>query len=990
MSQVAEQNETRASAAMLPDVSQVIDDIQSSSGDMGLTVAPAKADLPDGLNQTVVAVMLENPDEDTAKVLASDSAVSGPGDDLNAAPLSPVLLAADENTAPDGFHFSIEPDAFWFGGEGTEHLDQSLSADGEISADDRSGLSVENASAHWGSGGELAYTTKLASLFHDNGAGDGVGGFDKAASDGVELSHQPATDVVLLPPAATDGDFLLSAPNPTPVSAPESEWPIPNWIIQSSGTGGGSGSFGGITTTNSVVNQASSGLVINVIYDASVANAPTGFTADVQSVVNYFESHFSNPITITIDVGYGEVDGYSLGSGALGESMTYFDQVSYSQLQNALVTNLNAIGDTAAAASLPATSPVIGRWWVSTAEAEALGLTSASNNPDGYVGFNSASNIFAYNDSNGVPSGQYDFTPVVAHEISEVMGRQMFDGTNAFGTGASYDPLDLFHYSAPGVRAFTGYTGYASADGGKTSLDGFNTIRGGDFGDWASSAGNDAFNAFAKPGVVNSVTQSDLTELNLLGWKPASSASPPPTAPVVTISLAQDTGVSATDKITSNDALTGTADPNAVVKITAGSSVLGSATANPSGVWSFAPVGLADGSYTLTASETNAAGLTGSAALSFTLDTTAPVVTSDIVSGSGISGGAGILTAGQLAVFTLALTEPVVISGAPALALNDSGIAVYDPAHSTSTSLVFDYTVAAGQVTSALAVTAVNLSGASVTDIAGNTANLTGADISFPALSVNATTPVDTTTPNVVQAHAHDILSSSVSASASNGVLVGDSDANPSDVLSVSAVLGSAGNVGQPVAGAFGQLTLNADGSYTYNNTNPSAVTAAGGVTEDQFNYTVSNGHGGTADATLSVLITSPNDTYLTGSAGGTLQGGAGNYVLDGSAGNMNLTAGTQGQQWLVGGPGDLLNAGPSADTFMFSPGFGKETINNFNPNQDVIDLPQSSFPSVTALHADVQPSGTDTLIVVDANDVITLSHVAATSLHAQNFHFLV
>jgi len=333
---------------------------------------------------------------------------------------------------------------------------------------------------------------------------------------------------------------------------------------------------------------------------------------------------------------------------------------------------------------------------------------------------------------------------------------------------------------------------------------------------------------------------------------------------------------------------------------------------------------------------------------------------------------------------------PVVLTSRPALALNDDGAAVYDPSHSTSTSLVFDYTVAAGQFTSTLAVTGVNLNGATVTDIAGNSANLTGADISFPALSVDATTPVDTTTPNVVQAHAHDILSSSVSASASNGVLVGDSDANPSDVLSVSAVLGSAGNVGQPVAGAFGQLTLNADGSYTYNNTNPSAVTAAGGVTEDQFNYTVSNGHGGTADATLSVLITNPNDTYLTGSAGGTLQGGAGNYVLDGSAGNMNLTAGTQGQQWLVGGSGDVLNAGPSADTFMFSPGFGKETINNFNPNQDVIDLPQSLFPSLTALHGDIHTSGTDTLIVLDANDIITLSHVAVTSLHAQNFHFLV
>ena len=726
-------------------------------------------------------------------------------------------------------------------------------------------------------------------------------------------------------------------------------------------------------------------MVINVVYDSSVNNAPAGFVSGVQSVVNYFESHFSNPVTITIDVGYGEVMGQSLGSGALGESITYFDQVSYTQLRNALVANANAIGDSAAAASLPATSPVNGQWWVSTAEAEALGLSSASNNPDGYVGFSSSSNIFAYNE-NSIGINQYDFQAVVAHEICEVMGRQMFDGANAFGTGASYDPLDLFHYSAPGVRDFSGVTpGYASADGGKTSLDAFNTNRSGDFGDWASSAGNDAFNAFANPGVVNAITQSDLTELNLLGWDPASTTPPPPTTPVVTIALASDTGVSATDKITSHDTLTGTADPNAVVQIALGSTVLGNATASASGVWSFTPVTLAKGQYTVTASETNAAGLTGSANLAFTLDTTAPVVTSDMVSGSGITGGVGLLTAGEIAVFTLALSEPIVISGGlPALVLNDGGTALYNSSHSTSTTLAFDYTMAAGQFTNALAVTGINLNGATVTDVAGNNANLTGADTSFVNLLVDATTP------KVVSAHAHDLLGGTVSVSAARGVLIGNSDANSSDALSVSAVLGSAANVGHSVAGAFGVLALNADGSYSYSNTNPGAVTAVGGVTEDLFNYTVSNGHGGTTDATLSVLITSPSDIYRTGSAGSTLKGGSGNYVLDGSAGHINLTAGNQGQQWLVGGAGDVLNGGNSTDTFMFSPDFGKETINNFNPTRDVIDLPKSIFANFAEVQADMHAFGTSTVIVADPNDVITLSHVAVTSLHAQNFHFLV
>jgi hypothetical protein len=69
---------------------------------------------------------------------------------------------------------------------------------------------------------------------------------------------------------------------------------------------------------------------------------------------------------------------------------------------------------------------------------------------------------------------------------------------------------------------------------------------------------------------------------------------------------------------------------------------------------------------------------------------------------------------------------------------------------------------------------------------------------------------------------------------------------------------------------------------------------------------------------------------------------------------------------------------------------FGKETINNFNATQDVIDLPQSLFPNFAAVQADMHTSGANTVIVVDANDVITLSPVSITSLHASNFHFLL
>jgi class 3 adenylate cyclase len=109
-------------------------------------------------------------------------------------------------------------------------------------------------------------------------------------------------------------------------------------------------------------------------------------------------------------------------------------------------------------------------------------------------------------------------------------------------------------------------------------------------------------------------------------------------APVVKEALTSDTGSSSTDKITSKPGLTGSGDPNAVVHFTVdGTAIAGTATANASGAWSYTPTGLADGSHTIVASETDAAGNTGTATLAFTLDTTPPAVTESLVSDTGSS-----------------------------------------------------------------------------------------------------------------------------------------------------------------------------------------------------------------------------------------------------------------------------------------------------------------------------------------------------------------
>src|SRR5204862_460019 len=60
-------------------------------------------------------------------------------------------------------------------------------------------------------------------------------------------------------------------------------------------------------------------------------------------------------------------------------------------------------------------------------------------------------------------------------------------------------------------------------------------------------------------------------------------------APSVSESLASDTGDTSSDKITKNDALSGTAEAGRVVTLTEGTATLGTPTANPVGVWSFTP-----------------------------------------------------------------------------------------------------------------------------------------------------------------------------------------------------------------------------------------------------------------------------------------------------------------------------------------------------------------------------------------------------------------
>jgi VCBS repeat-containing protein len=89
-------------------------------------------------------------------------------------------------------------------------------------------------------------------------------------------------------------------------------------------------------------------------------------------------------------------------------------------------------------------------------------------------------------------------------------------------------------------------------------------------------------------------------------------------------------------------------------------------------------------------------------------------------------------------------------------------------------------------------------------------------------------------------------------------------DPDAGDSLSVTDVNGDAANVGADVAGAYGTLTLNADGSFTYvvNNSNPDveALFCECDYLIDSFTYTVTDLDGETSSATLVVVILGQND----------------------------------------------------------------------------------------------------------------------------------
>ena len=252
---------------------------------------------------------------------------------------------------------------------------------------------------------------------------------------------------------------------------------------------------------------------INLTYDASTSSAPAAFFAAMNYCVQYLDNLITNNITVNIDVGWGEIGGGSIAAGDDGQGGAEGIILSYAQLKAALLAHSNSAADASAYANLPSADISNGAGFlVAAAEAKAWGLVPATGTElDGVVGFDS-STAWNFSTSNLAVAGEYSFVSVALQELTHALGRSI--GLTA---DAPLTVLNLFKYASPGdIQTEVGGAAYFSINGGATNLANFATTS--DYSDWSNTVPNDAFDAFFASGTAYTISATDITLLNVLGF----------------------------------------------------------------------------------------------------------------------------------------------------------------------------------------------------------------------------------------------------------------------------------------------------------------------------------------------------------------------------------------------------------------------------------------------------------------------------------------
>ena len=339
---------------------------------------------------------------------------------------------------------------------------------------------------------------------------------------------------------------------------------------------------------------------------------------------------------------------------------------------------------------------------------------------------------------------------------------------------------------------------------------------------------------------------------------------------VLSLNSAVFTDAGATTTITSGGQTKGNtltlwgsvSDPNSVIRVYDGATLLGTATFSVEDPhsWGFVTPVLSDGSHSFTVSATNNAGDTSTlSAVTATVDATPPRV---MTISSRVSRS---VEAGKFVEITLKMSEKVTVSGIPGLLLSDGGTATYASGSGTDT-LTFKYAVPSSQGTSdgrAIGNT-LNLrvvgdtlpSPSAIQDLAGNAADLSAASADLHR-KVGSTTTAPSTSMTLTGTQGVELFGPSSAnvtfapgatgslildaSSQFTGTIAGLNSAAPFDTIDLSDIAFGSNTTLAYVASSAdtGTMTVS-DGAHT------ATIALSGQYSPTSFKI-ASDGHGGTA-----------------------------------------------------------------------------------------------------------------------------------------------
>jgi len=250
-------------------------------------------------------------------------------------------------------------------------------------------------------------------------------------------------------------------------------------------------------------------MIINLEWDAAALAAPQSFRDAVVRAANIIDATFTDPITLNISVGYGDlsvngqVQDTLTGGNAEGGPVpdTFYSYASVtSQLIRSVDPDVTGALDLLPSGSFAGQSSID----VFSAQQKALGLLSGTDGGlDGAVGF-----------GKGVSSSV--LVGVALHELTHAMGRV----SNVDSTATIFD---LYRYTSPGTNLIghgsTAPAAYFSLDNGQTDLANYGqTSDPSDFLGDTAQTNDDSFTETYDGGIIQNFTTLDLQETEALGF----------------------------------------------------------------------------------------------------------------------------------------------------------------------------------------------------------------------------------------------------------------------------------------------------------------------------------------------------------------------------------------------------------------------------------------------------------------------------------------